>query len=132
MMIHSLHANDHFTFMNNAINSSQGSYRRLFHSSPLDNMQVMVIAFKPDLFYPFIRDDLSGLITFTCLYGSLFIQTKATYNSNPDTLNLSPGSIVSFPRSFWRSTKSGANGAIFVECIEGQFLPAHRKTLQPK
>lgn len=123
---------DFSMLLQEANNAENGISRRLLHESTEALMQYMLIAFRPNLSYPFIKDNIEGYIAYNCLYGSLTIEIIATGNmaiEPPLTHKLYPGDIIYFPRSYWRKTNSYDDGAIFTESIEGTFKKDLREIL---
>jgi hypothetical protein len=90
----------------------------------------MLIAFAPNVVYPPISDDLDGNIVFTCIQGELFINLYSeTSREIRETYNLKPGELISITRRRFRSTVACEHGAVFLESIEGAFVPELRKYL---
>ena len=108
---------------------SSGIARYIYHDSPKNMMQIMLIAFKPNLEYPFIRDICDGKIIFNCLKGSITIFHSKEQHPLKGTqvTTLNAGEVLIIERKKWRLTKSGDKGAVFLESIEGSYDKGKRE-----
>ncbi|WP_186484131.1 hypothetical protein [Synechococcus sp. A15-127] len=103
-----------------AVKNKKQMARTLLHTEDSNLMQCMLIAFAANTVYPAFSDQLPGKIVFTCLYGFMRIDIiDAIDKSLTDTFLLSPGELLTLPRTLYRSTSSLADGCVFLESIEG-------------
>ena len=109
-----------------ARHSSKGNARYILHTLGSKNMQCMIIAFAPHTLFPFINDNLPGRIVFTCLFGSVTIKLATNGINEDEAHTLCAGEVLVLPRSVWRSTIAGPDGAVFLESIEGEHNPILR------
>jgi len=128
--MHSITNEDVSLLLSEAQNSKSKTARLILHSPNSNSMQCMLIAFAPNVVYPPISDNLDGNIVFTCIRGELFVNLfKESSREICETYNLKPGELISIPRRRFRSTVACAHGAVFLESIEGAFVPEVRKYL---
>lgn len=93
-------------------------------------MQIMLIAFSPNLKYDYIKDECPGKMIFTCLMGILIVKTKDSQDlTQNNTVELKTGESCIVERCSWRKTISGGNGVVFMEAIEGMYKPSQRRQL---
>jgi len=105
-----------------------GMARINLHKSRDSNIQLMVIAFSPNKVYEYICDDITGLMSYTCLLGEMEV-CLIERDGNERCVALEPGNVFSLPRNIWRRTRGGEKGCTFLECIEGRFLREKRRRM---
>lgn len=116
--------------LNEASDNSTGIARINYHESPDSNMQLMLIAFRPNLIYNYIRDSCEGKIIFTCVIGSMTINTRNAITSKEESsIHLKSSESCILDRREWRKTICGKNGGVFIEVIEGKYKSSNRQTL---
>lgn len=108
-------------------NFNENSLARICLHQDFDGLQVMVIKMPGNYNYPAIRDNCTGLITFTILKGDLLLEIKENSKSTVAIHNLKTGNILCFPRSYWRKTSTGFEECIYIEHIENGFRPTCRE-----
>lgn len=111
-----------------AKNSPTGISRICLHPKSYKKIQLMVIAFAPHTIYEFAKDKVEGLMLYTCIFGELEIELIDLELSKKTKINLRETESLRINRSYFRKTKSGSKGAIFIESIEG----AHYRELRER
>ena len=108
--------------------SNSGIARNIYNDKPESDMQLMLIAFSKNIVYEYIRDDCEGKMIYICVSGTLTIKTMEVNNElNFKEQTIKSGESIVLNRNIWRKTTSGSTGAVFLECIEGQFDKSNRR-----
>ena len=111
--------------------SETGIARINYHESCQSDMQIMLIAFKANKAYSYIRDNCQGKMIYICMMGSIWLHLKESQGSGKkSSFKLIPGESIVISRDDWRSTISGNKGAVFLECIEGKFDQNMRERME--
>ena len=117
--------------LSNAEESKTGIARINYHESCQSDMQIMLIAFKANKTYNYIRDNCRGKMLYICMFGSISLQVKEPQEGNKvSSFKLIPGESIVINRNNWRSTISGHQGAVFLECVEGKYDQKKREHMK--